>query len=93
MAKPPKEPKERKALRAKMRGKAALLTGRQRKELAMARARKMAAGGGYSGFTHVMQTIARDDDDAGITLRLWASVSDRDAIDIICAKWLRAQKR
>lgn len=88
-----KETKERKALRVKMRGKAALLSGRQRKDLIMVEARKLAEGGGYNGFTHVQQAIARKDEDAGLTLRLWASISDRDAIDTICAKWLRGQKR
>ena len=92
MAKAPNETKERKALRVKMRGKVAL-TGRQRKDLAMVKARELAERGGYSSFNHVVQTIASRDEDAAVTLRLWAAASDRDAIDTICAKWLRAQKR
>ena len=53
----------------------------------------MAGRGGYSSFNHVVQAMERDDEDAADTLRIWAGGTDRDAIDMICSKWLRQQKR
>ena len=91
MAKPPKDPKERKALRAKMRGKIAL-TGSQRKDLVMVEARRLAESGAYSGFNQVQQAIARKDRETGLVLRLWATAADCDAIDKLC-NLCRAHKR
>jgi hypothetical protein len=93
MAKGPKTPKERNAIAAKMRGKALMLTGRQRKDLAMLKAREMAARGGYTGFTHVVEAMAREDDEAADTLRIWAGGNDISSIDMICEKWRRTQPR
>ncbi len=96
MAKTPKTTKttkERDALAAKMRGKMLMLTGRQRKDLAMVKARKMADSGGYTSFKHVVEQMAATDDDAADTLRIWASGNDIFAIDLICEKWRKAQPR
>lgn len=92
MAKTTKD-KARDALAAKMRGKALMLTGRQRKDLIMVKAREMAAHGGYSGFKHVLQALARKDEDAADTLSIWADGNDINAIDRICETWRRAQPR
>lgn len=96
MAKLPKTSKtarERDALAVKMRGKMLMLTGRQRKDLAMVTAREMAAKGGYTGFTHIVEAMAHKDEDAADTLRIWAGGNDISSIDMICAKWLRAQPK
>lgn len=93
MAKAPKNPKERDALAAKMRGKALMLTGRQRKDLVMVKAREMAARGGYTGFTHLVAAMAMHDEDAADTLRIWAGGNDITSIDMLCEKWRRAQPR
>ena len=45
------------------------------------RARKIAAKGGYTGFDHVRGEFEESD---SLTLRLWATASDRDEIDRIC---------
>jgi len=45
------------------------------------RARKIAVKGAYTGFDHVRQQFDEDD---SLTLRLWATASDRDEIDRIC---------
>jgi hypothetical protein len=45
------------------------------------RARKLAAKGGFTGFDHVREQF--DDNDA-LTLRLWATASDRAEVDRIC---------
>jgi hypothetical protein len=44
-------------------------------------ARKIASKGGYAGFDDVRQQFAEND---ALTLRLWATASDRDEIDRLC---------
>jgi hypothetical protein len=48
----------------------------------MERARKIAKQGACSNFGHMVQLIGDD----GLTLRLWASASQRDEIDRWCAQ-------
>jgi hypothetical protein len=45
------------------------------------RARKIAAKGGYTDFDHVRRQFDEND---SLTLRLWATASDRDEIDRLC---------
>ncbi len=93
ISKTSKTARERDALAVKMRGKMLMLTGRQRKDLAMVTAREMAARGGYISFKHVVEALAMKDEDAADTLRIWAGGNDITSIDMICEKWRRAQPK
>jgi len=68
------------------------LTGRQRKDLAMIKARVIATKGGYTGWKHVLETY-EDKHPGDSSLRLWAGASARWEIDSICERWRRAQPK
>lgn len=65
------------------------LSGRAQKDLLMVRAREIAAKGMCIGFSAVLMQFDEDD---RTTLKLYASVSDRDEIDRICDR-TRIKKR
>lgn len=60
-------------------------SGRDRKDALMVKARELAASGVCTGWTHLLDIMASDDEDAA-ALRLWASAHDKDEIDLICAR-------
>lgn len=64
-------------------------SGRARKDVLMVRARELAAKGSYIGFSAV---LVKFDDDDRVTLKLYASASDRDEIDRTCDR-TRIKKR
>ena len=54
-----------------------------RKRELIKRARKIAKIGSYSDFEHVRRQFEEDD---ALTLKLWASATEREEIDTLCAK-------
>ena len=79
------EPVPKKPAAKKRAFKPAPLTGRARKEALMVKARELAASGGCTSWSHLLEVMARDGEDAAM-LRLWASAHDKDEIDLICAR-------
>lgn len=51
----------------------------------MRTAREVAASGRYIGFKQVCERMERDGQ-GGFSLKLWASATERDEIDRLCAK-------
>lgn len=60
-----------------------LATGRAGKGALMKVAREIAKSGSCIGFKQVCDVMERDDR-GGLSLKLWASASDRDEIERLC---------
>lgn len=60
-------------------------TGRAGKDALMPKARAVATSGACTGWIQVLNTLERLGIDTAV-LRIWASVSDKDEIDRLCAR-------
>jgi hypothetical protein len=59
--------------------------GRAGKDALMPKAREFAASGACHGWAHVLQTMEEHGLDTAL-LRIWASATDKDEIDRMCAR-------